>query len=214
MAGPEIIPAILTGDPRELAQKIRHVETFASTVHIDIMDGVFVPPISTTAEDLAALHTSLHLELHLLVKNPLAMIREYLPLHPRRYILHPDGGTDLTSAFTMLREQGIETALGVAWEQTGEEWPALLPFLDQMTFVTVVPGYQGGMMQREVLERAARFHAAHKDILLEIDGGVNGTTVQDILSCHPDRLIVGSGLWKSADPAATYKHLIEQTEFT
>ncbi len=212
MASPEIIPAILTNDPNDLNKKLRLCESFAHSLHIDIMDGVYVASTSVTANHLRDAAPQLPFELHMMVRQPSAIINPYLALGPQRVIIHPDSErTNVVQLFKHIQESGSEASVAFAKSTVHEDWSQLIAMSQQITFVTVQLGGQGNPLQTDVLVAAATFCQLHPKGIIEIDGGVNAGTIGSVLPLHPSRIVIGSGIWNAADPKAAYEELVRRS---
>ena len=206
----EIIPAILTDSPEELVRWVHVFERMGvSRVHLDVCDGIFVPARTVCGyEELARLDTKLKFDVHLMVQDPEAVCGEWCTSKADRFILHVEAvkhfgpfsikasGCDkhLTAAINP------ETALASLEEN--------LEFVDQVQFMTVHPGQQGRAFVPEVLGRMRDFHAAHPDKPMMVDGGVTPVTAPQCVAAGASRLVCGSYIIRSMDPAAALTELL------
>lgn len=208
----EILPAILTGDYAELERRVRAAEQFASYLHFDITDGQFVASTSITANDLRAVHPALPFEVHLMVERPEDHLQDFLATGAQRLIIHQSStgaGVELLQA---IRDQGREVGLAVSPSTMSVDLSPFLPFVQQVTFVAVELGFQGGVLIPGALQRARSFRLDHPEIPLEADGGIKETNLARVLQVGADRYVLASAIWGSPDPAAAYHRIIESAQ--
>lgn len=209
----EIVPAILTDSVDDLRKKLQILEQFAKSVHIDILDGQYVPSRSISLADLATAPTTLAVELHLLVREPHTLLTDCLAVHPHHVIIHPDADSHPENCFRLLREAGVESALGLHEATLTFPWQSFLQQCDQITFVEVCPGFQGGAYKETVIAAAETARRQYPNMVIELDGGVNDSTLAAFLKrVRPQRLIAGSVIWNAADPKAAYEELKNRSE--
>lgn len=204
----EIVPAILTADFTTLEREVRAAERFATFLQLDITDGRFVPTTSITSADIASIGPRIPFEIHLMLERPEEVLQDYLAVGAKRIILHRSSTDQSHELFKTITGAGCEAGLAVSPSTLATEYLPLLPLVQQMTFVAVELGYQGGVLIPGALQHARTFHRQHPEIPMEIDGGIKETNIRGVLKVGADRLVVGSGIWKTADPEATYRRLV------
>lgn len=208
----EIIPAILTNNEALFLERARQCEQFASYLHIDVADGQFTPSTTVSTQFIAAARLAIPFELHVITNAPYQHLDELLLCRPSRVILHPETTTKLEPLLHTLADRGYETALAftsrtlrtVQWEQ----WLQILGLVQQVTFVSIKPGFQGGTLIPFVVQHALWFRQHFPDAMIELDGGINHSTTAIAQHCHAQRYVVGSGVWGQHDPAHAYRDLV------
>jgi len=202
----KIIPALLTDDRDDLITKIRQCESFCDTAQIDIMDGQFVPSKSITAKDFADIKTNLFLEVHLMVSNPEDYFINFKNIGAKRIIFHYEATDKHELLLDKLKDINVETAIALNPETPVEKVVDLLPKLDMLLLMAVVPGYYGSEFIPSVLDKAKKLSSLeNKNFILALDGGVKLDNLKLIASCGVDQANVGSAIFKAQDPGASYQ---------
>ncbi len=206
----DVIPAILTASPEELAERLRAAESFAGFVHIDLMDGTMTTQESVSVEQLEEAAPDVPFEVHVMSRTPLALLDMLLAINPFRVLVHAEAAEELDAALTAIALAEIEAGLVLDAATRDFAWEPYRTRLQQLTFLAVPAGAQGGVPAWELIRAASRLHR-DTDMPLEIDGGVRRESLPHLLRvCTPDRLTVGSALWTADDPAVAYHALVDE----
>jgi ribulose-phosphate 3-epimerase len=205
---PTIIPAILTKDISDLKQKLAVLAPWAPAVHIDISDGKFVANKTLSYGEMAPILASspLPIELHLMVAKPWPIVREAAAAKVARVFVHAETITD-SNEFVGHQQAtqfvglvfNLETPWGI-WEKHLADVPSVL-------LMAIEPGWQGSEFQPKVLDRLAFLRSHYPAVEREVDGGVDRSTIQQLVAAGATRVVVGSALWQSADPHIAYEQL-------
>lgn len=206
-----VTPAILTDDPAELRRMMALTETFTDLVHMDIMDGQFVPTGSISAADIAAVPTTLRWKAHLMVKNPMDYLEAFSEAGARLITFHVENFEDLREArFVIARARELKMGVGIA-VNPDTELPDFLPLADEVDsvlFMSVHPGYYGAEFIPEVLRKLMDFRQKARGVYTSIDGGVKDYNIGLIARTDVDEICVGSAVYREENPAAAYRRLV------
>jgi ribulose-phosphate 3-epimerase len=204
----EIIPAILPKVQSEVNQKTKAVLGLVSCVQIDVCDGKFVPT-KTAFKELPFLD-GLEYELDLMIDQPEQVIESYIDLQPARIIIHLESVQDHVKLFLALEQiRGIiEIGLAISNETPDE---VLEKYIEDCDFIQLMGiakiGYQAQPFDESVIERIAYFHRKYPDMPISVDGGVNETTIKRLVGAGASRLVVGSSIFASGNPADNIEKL-------
>jgi len=205
----KVIPAILTYDPAELKRQLGVVKEHTKWVHIDIMDGKFVPATSISIAELGEAYQFFNLEIHLMVKDPERYFEDCKAVGAKCVIFHRESTADMKKVL----EEGIQYEFKKSIALNPETpVDTLLPFfekIDSIVLMSIVPGAQGQEFISQVFGKIHEAKTIHPDIALLVDGGVGEVNIQDLFEAGCDRVAVGSGIWKTEDPIAALKKLEE-----
>jgi ribulose-phosphate 3-epimerase len=209
----KLAPSILSADFAELGAEVDRVAEVADLLHVDVMDGHFVPNLTIGPPVVASLRrrTELFLDCHLMVDNPGVLIADFADAGADRCIVHVELG-DPRPLFDQLRSRGVGVGL-VLNPPTAVD--AVLPYLDQIDLLLVMsvdPGWGGQAFIPDVLEKvrvARREIDAHRwPVEIEIDGGINVDTAADAAAAGCDILVAGSAVFHAPDPVVAARSIL------
>ncbi|GAB4240321.1 MAG: ribulose-phosphate 3-epimerase [Candidatus Methylacidiphilales bacterium] len=204
-----IAPSILAADYSCLGAEVKRVEASgADWVHVDVMDGHFVPNISFGMEMVWMLRrqTELPLDVHLMIERPDRYVRNFIEAGADVVTVHLEAEHNVPKTLSMIRDMGCKAGLAINPPTLVENALPLLPYVDLLLCMTVNPGFGGQTFIIEVLEkvRAARaFIRQHNlDIEIEVDGGIHADTAGPSVAAGANVLVAGSFLFKQKDMKA------------
>ncbi len=207
----EIIPAILTDDNAVLKSQLKQAEEFgAQTVQIDFTDGKFVDSKTLSPDELDAFAVSdntLTLEAHLMVQNPERYFATLYSLGFNRVSAHMEAMEEPNRIIREMREYGMEIGFAINPKTPIEDIKAQMHDIDFVLLLSVTPGAQGRRFERETLNKIREIRKNDKDITIEIDGGIKKDNITDISLAGANRIVIGSGIWKSDNPKDEYESL-------
>ena len=203
--GNKLAPSILSADFACLAQEVERVASEADLLHVDVMDGHFVPNLTIGPPVVASLRerTDLFLDCHLMVENPGVLLDDFAKAGANRCIVHIELG-DPRPLFEKLRGLGVGVGLTLNPPTPVE---TVLDYLDQIDLLLVMsvnPGWGGQSFIPEVLDkvRVARKVIDERglDVEIEIDGGIGEKTAPQAAAAGVDILVAGSAIFHAPDP--------------
>ena len=194
-----IIPAILTDNFFDFQQKLKKVESLSSWLQIDISDGKFTPSKTLSPNDLLPLKFNQNLELHLMVFEPEKYFLTAEKLKAKRVIIHYEA---IEKNIDKIFSKKYPFTLGLA---LNPETPVekILRHLSKVNFILILgvtPGAQGQKFQEPVLGKIKKIKTFSPKTIIEVDGGINETTIQKINQAGADIFVVGSALLKARKP--------------
>ncbi len=224
MTAPSIIPAILTQDEADFRRKIQILRPLNTFIHIDVMDGVFVPRV--TFNDLPKLKGILTdqsrqgqgFEAHLMVLHPLEAVDGWLGAGARRILFHLESKDDPRLVIERVREYPKEVNRVNKVNKVNKEvgivlnpetpWQKIEPHikdLDVVMFMGVHPGKSGQEFVGETLEKIRAFHEKYPAMPIEVDGGVTLDNAAELVKAGVSQLAAASAIFKERDPLKAFQ---------
>jgi ribulose-phosphate 3-epimerase len=211
---PLIAPSILSADFAELGKEIRAVQAAgADWIHVDVMDGHFVPNITMGPLVVEAVRrsTTLPVDVHLMIENPDRYVTDFAKAGADYISVQVETCVHLDRTIHMIKEAGAKAGavLNPATGLSVLEW--ILADLDFVLIMSVNPGFGGQAFIPASLDKIRHLKALikHRELktLIEIDGGVNKHTVAQVIDAGADVLVAGSAIFGSSDYATTIAQL-------
>ena len=205
---PLIAPSILASDFAKLGEEVRAITAAgADWVHIDVMDGHFVPNITIGPDVVKALrpHSALPFDVHLMIAPVDAYIEAFVAAGADYVSVHPEAGPHLNRTLQLIRQLGAKA--GVVFNPSTPvetiEW--MMEDIDLLLVMSVTPGFGGQSFITSQLKKVERLRAmidaSGRDIQLEVDGGVNPVTARDCVNAGATALVAGSAVFKGGPDA-------------
>ena len=212
----EIAPSILASNFAKLGDEIRTVEEGgADVLHVDVMDGHFVPNISIGIPVVESLRkaTRLPLDVHLMIENPEEYIEEFVRAGANRVLVHEESTVHLDRALAMIREQGAEAGAVINPATPVVMLSEVLDKVDTVLVMSVNPGFGGQKFIPYVIEKVRKLDSMRRAkklaLPIEIDGGVHLENLADVVRAGCDWIVTGSAVFHSPDPEATVREMRE-----
>ena len=210
----KIAPSILSADFAYLARDIEKIST-ADYVHVDVMDGLFVPNISIGIPVVKSIRptTALPLDVHLMIERPVRYVEQFCDAGADIVTCHVEADTEenILSALDKIHAKGKKAGVVLKPNTRAE---AVLPFLDKCDIVlvmTVEPGFGGQKFMADMMPKVSAIRRyideRNLDCELEVDGGVDAVTCKTCIEAGANVLVAGSAVYKAADIPAKIKEL-------
>lgn len=207
----KVAPSILSADFVNLERDIRALSPAgADYVHVDVMDGCFVPNITIGVSVVAAIRriTDLPLDVHLMIDRPLRYVDAFCKAGADLLTVHVEADTEENTleALKKIRANGVRAAISVKPNTPAEAVLPFLPYCDLILVMTVEPGFGGQSFMSDMMPKLkqirAYIDAQNPGCELEVDGGINVVTAKICRENGANVLVAGSAYFKAADPAA------------
>jgi ribulose-phosphate 3-epimerase len=200
-APPVVLPSMLLCDFGNLEREVKAVEAAgARALHLDIMDGVFVPNITYGMPIVEAVRgaTSLPLDVHLMIARPLDYIDAFADAGASTLTIHAEAVDDPRPVLEKIRERDLVAGLAINPPTKLETIAASLPYCDLVLCMSVMPGFGAQQFNPVALEKLRTLRAQRgESLLLEVDGGVNERTINDCVRAGAQMLVTGAAVFRS-----------------
>ena len=209
-----VCPSILAADFAHLGDQVAAVmDAGAKVIHVDVMDGHFVPPISIGAAVTGALDAQVHnsggwLDVHLMVERPERHVAEFADAGADSISVHFEATPHIHFALKAIRDAGCHAGLALNPGTPLSAVDALHGSFDHLLCMTVNPGWGG---QKWIPQSGERIDSLRSllpgDVPIQVDGGVDADTAGPAVTAGAGLLVAGSSVFGAADPAAAYREL-------
>jgi len=213
----EVLPSILSADFARLGEDVARVERAgASVLHVDVMDGHFVPNISIGVPVVESLRkvTKLKLDVHLMISDADKYAPVFIQAGADRILVHQEACPHLDRTLRMIQSEGAAAGVVLNPGTPVATLSEVLDVVDQVLVMSVNPGFGGQKFIPNSLHKirylARRRKELGRDFVIEIDGGVSLENASEIVRAGCDWLVAGSSIFHTEDPAATFQHMQRQ----
>ncbi len=199
----KLAPSILAADFKNLAQDIQKVEKAgAHMLHVDVMDGIFVPSISFGMPVIESIRscTALPFDVHLMIEEPIRYIDTFKKCGADAITVHVEACKDVTATLQKIKEAGLGVGLSLSPETPIEEVYPYADMVDMILVMTVRPGFGGQKFMMETVDKIKNLRAYLKekglDTDIQVDGGIYAENLHIPLDAGANVIVAGSAIFK------------------
>ena len=207
-----VAPSILSADFGRLREQVREVlDAGARIIHVDVMDGHFVPPITIGPLIAASIADVVHtvggmLDLHLMIERPERQVSEFVKAGANSITFHAEATPHIAYTASLIRESGACVGLAINPATPVGALAEVTHAIDMALCMTVNPGWGGQPFIGHSLEKLPRVRAlVGSDVAVQVDGGIEPLSAPACLEAGANVFVAGSAIFSAADPAAAYR---------
>ncbi len=208
-----ISPSILSSDYANLQSELKKISS-SDLIHVDVMDGHFVPNISIGAPVVESIKKvcDVPFDVHLMISNPIDYVEQFANAGADIICFHAESNSDIGDTIDKIVSLGKKSAMAV---KPNTDIDVVLPYLDKLWMVlvmTVEPGFGGQSFMQSTMPKIEKLRKIAPDINIEVDGGINAETVKIAAKAGANVFVAGSAVFKSQNPAKTIAELKHNAE--
>ena len=214
----KISPSMLAADFSNLGEELKKIENHADMLHLDVMDGVFVPNMSFGQCVISSIRKSSNLifDVHLMITNPMRYIADFAKAGADIITIHYESCDNQIEVLKAIRELGVKASISIKPATPAFILEPLLEYVDMVLVMTVEPGFGGQSFIPETMEsvRALKqmISASGRNIDIEVDGGITADTVRQAYNAGANVFVAGSSVFKAPDPSKAIAELRKACE--
>jgi ribulose-phosphate 3-epimerase len=212
----EIVPSILSADFARLAEEIARVERGGATMlHVDVMDGHFVPNLTIGPPVVESIRktTRTHLDVHLMIENPERYVSAFAQAGANSISVHYEACRHLDAVLGLIRSEGVQAGIVLNPATPVSMLQDVLEVADYVLLMSVNPGFGGQTLIPYVLEKVRQLDRLRREkklaLPIEIDGGVHRDNLAEVVRAGCDWVVTGSAVFHSPNPEATVREMRE-----
>ena len=202
----KLAPSILSADFGHLAEDVKKIEEGgADYIHVDVMDGHFVPNISFGAPVMKCLNgkTGLPYDVHLMIENPDKYIEDFVTPQTEYITVHQETCTHLHRTVQNIKSKGMKAGVSIIPATPVSTLDCILPDVDLVLIMSVNPGFGGQKFIAGTLDKVRQLaeikRARNLDFVIEIDGGITLDNIQEVMDAGVEMAVAGSAVFKAED---------------
>ncbi len=195
----KIAPSILSADFGKLNKEIASIDGFADLIHVDVMDGHFVPNITIGAPVVKCIETGLPKDVHLMIEHPENFIEDFAKAGSDFLTVHSEACKDLKGLLRKIKEMGIKAGVSIKPKTSVESIKDVLDLADLVLVMCVEPGFGGQKFMEEMMEKVVYLRGARPNLDISVDGGINAETAKRAVDAGANILVAGSYIFGAKD---------------
>ena len=207
----KVSASILASDFARLGEEVQRVgDAGCDMVHVDVMDGHFVPNLTMGPMIVKAIrpYTETFFDVHLMISDPEKYAPAYIQAGADGITVHAEAcGERLEEILRELKHQGVRVGCAISPDTPWTVLEPVLPMLDMVLVMTVYPGFGGQKLIPQTLDKVRVIRSRYPELDIQVDGGVNSETLPEVLEAGANVIVMGTAFFRAEDPSKLVKQV-------
>lgn len=205
----KIAPSILSADLSKVNEEIKEVEKYADLIHIDIMDGVFVPPTTIDSNFVKTIKTKVPLDVHLMVHEPSdSYIKGFIDAGAYSITIHGEACKNPAKQISFIKKNKIKAGISIKPNTSQDNIRKYLDIVDMVLIMTVEPGWAGQKFIESAMPKVKELRKLKPNLDIQVDGGINPYTARLAFEAGANVFVAGSAIFRKKDRVAAIKEIL------
>lgn len=205
----KIAPSILSADLSKINQEIKEIEKYADLIHVDIMDGIFVPTTTVDSGFVKTIKTKVPLDVHFMVHEPSdSYIKEFIDAGAYSITIHEEACRNPSKQIEFIKKNRIKAAISIKPKSPLANIQKYLGMVDMVLIMTVEPGWAGQKFIAETMPKVRELRNLKPKLDIEVDGGINNYTARIAYDEGANVFVAGSSIFGKKDRIAAIKEIL------
>ncbi len=205
----KIAPSILSANLSKINDEIKDVEKYADLIHVDIMDGIFVPHTTVDSNFVKTIKTKVPLDVHLMVHEPSdSYIKGFIDAGAYSITIHEEACKDPAKQLNFIRKNKTMAAISIKPKTPLDKIKQYLGMVDMVLIMTVEPGWAGQKFIESTMEKLRELRKLKPKLDIEVDGGINPYTTRAALDAGANVFVAGTSIFGKKDRVAAIKEIL------
>lgn len=205
----KIAPSILSADLSKINQEIKEIEKYADLIHVDIMDGIFVPPVTVDSSFVKTIKTKVPLDVHLMVHEPSdSYIKGFINAGAYSITIHEEACKNPSKQINFIKKNGIQSAISIKPNTSLKKIKKYLDIVDMVLIMTVEPGWAGQKFIQETMPKVRELRKLKPKLDIEVDGGINPYTAGIAFEAGANAFVAGTSIFGKKNRVEAIKEIL------
>ena len=206
----KIAPSILSADLSKVNDEIKEVEKYADLIHVDIMDGIFVPPTTVNSSFVKTIKTKVPLDVHLMVHEPSnAYIKGFIDAGAYSITIHEEACKNPANQIGFINRNKIKSAISIKPGTQLDRIKAYLGMVDMVLIMTVEPGWAGQKFIESAMLKVEELRKLKPKLDIEVDGGINPYTARTSFDAGANVFVAGTSIFGKKNRIDAIKEILD-----
>ena len=205
----KIAPSILSADLSNVNKEIKEVEKYADLIHVDIMDGIFVPPTTVDSTFVKAIKTKVPLDVHLMVHEPSdSYIKSFIDAGACSITIHEEACKNPAKHINFIKKNKTKAAISIKPKTSLDKIKKYLNIVDMVLIMTVEPGWAGQKFIQATMIKVKELRNLKPKLDIEVDGGINSYTARIAFEAGANVFVAGTSIFGKKNRIAAIKEIL------